>query len=313
MRGYIARRLLATIPVVTVVAIFVFLLLRLSGGDPAAVIAGDSATTQQVQEIRLKLGLERPIVEQFVIWVGRILRGDFGESYFFKKTVAELIRDRLEPTVALAICTLILAVAMAVPLGVVAAVRRGTWIDRTVMGFSVLGFSVPVFVIGYAFIYLFAIELGWLPVQGYQRLAEGFWGFLERLILPSVTLAVIYVALIARITRASVLEVLGADHVRTARAKGLGSASVLLRHVLRNAAVPIVTVIGLGVALLIGGVVVTESVYGIPGLGRLTVDAVLARDYPTIQAVVLLFSVVYVMINLVVDLTYTLLDPRIRY
>jgi peptide/nickel transport system permease protein len=313
MRGYIARRLLATIPVVTVVAIFVFLLLRLSGGDPAAVIAGDSATTQQVQEIRLKLGLERPIVEQFVIWVGRILRGDFGESYFFKKTVAELIRDRLEPTVALAICTLVLAVAMAVPLGVVAAVRRGTWIDRTVMGFSVLGFSVPVFVIGYAFIYLFAIELGWLPVQGYQRLAEGFWGFLERLILPSVTLAVIYVALIARITRASVLEVLGADHVRTARAKGLGSASVLLRHVLRNAAVPIVTVIGLGVALLIGGVVVTESVYGIPGLGRLTVDAVLARDYPTIQAVVLLFSVVYVMINLVVDLTYTLLDPRIRY
>ena len=313
MRGYIARRLLATIPVMTVVAIFVFLLLRLSGGDPAAIIAGDSATTQQVAEIRVKLGLERPIGEQFVIWVGRILRGDFGESYFFKKTVAELIRDRLEPTVALAICTLVLAVAMAVPLGVVAAVRRGTWIDRTVMGFSVLGFSVPVFVIGYALIYLFAIELGWLPVQGYQRLADGFWGFLERLILPSVTLAVIYVALIARITRASVLEVLGADHVRTARAKGLGEANVLVRHVLRNAAVPIVTVIGLGVALLIGGVVVTESVYGIPGLGRLTVDAVLARDYPTIQAVVLLFSVVYVMINLVVDLTYTLLDPRIRY
>jgi len=313
MLGYIARRLLATIPVMTVVAIFVFLLLRLTGGDPAAIIAGDSATTQQVQEIRIKLGLDRPIAEQFVIWVGRIVRGDFGESYFFKKTVAELIRDRLEPTMALAVCTLILAVAMAVPLGVVAAVSRGTWIDRTVMGFSVLGFSVPVFVIGYALIYLFAIELGWLPVQGYQRLAEGFWGFLERLILPSVTLAVIYVALIARITRASVLEVLGADHVRTARAKGLGSASVLLRHVLRNAAVPIVTVIGIGVALLIGGVVVTESVYGIPGLGRLTVDAVLARDYPTIQAIVLLFSVVYVMINLLVDLTYTLLDPRIRY
>ena len=313
MRDYIAPRILATIPVVTVVAMFVFLPLRLAGGDPAAIIAGDSATTQQVEDIRVKLGLERPIAEQFVIWVGRIVRGDFGESYFFKKTVAELIRDRLEPTMALAACTLILAVAMAVPLGVVAAVSRGTWIDRSVMGFSVLGFSVPVFVIGYAFIYLFAIELGWLPEQGYQRLADGFGGFLERLILPSVTLAVIYVALIARITRASVLEVLGADHVRTARAKGLGSASVLLRHVLRNAAVPIVTVIGLGVALLIGGVVVTESVYGIPGLGRLTVDAVLARDYPTIQAVVLLFSVVYVMINLVVDLTYTLLDPRIRY
>jgi len=297
----------------TVVAIFVFLLLRLTAGDPAAIIAGDSATTQQVAEIRQKLGLERPIVEQFFIWIGRILHGDFGESYFFKKTVVELIRDRLEPTAALAVCTLILAVAMAVPLGVMAAVRRGTWIDRAVMGFSVLGFSVPVFVIGYALIYLYVIDLGWLPVQGYQRLAEGFWGFLERLILPSLTLAVIYVALIARITRASLLEVLGADHVRTARAKGLGNASVLLRHVLRNAAVPIVTVIGLGVALLIGGVVVTESVYGIPGLGRLTVDAVLARDYPTVQAVVLLFSMVYVMINLLVDLTYTLLDPRIRY
>ena len=313
MLGYIVRRLLATIPVMTVVAIFVFLLLRLTAGDPAAIIAGDSATTQQVAEIRQKLGLERPIVEQFCIWIGRILHGDFGESYFFKKTVVELIRDRLEPTAALAVCTLILAVAMAVPLGVVAAVRRGTWVDRAVMGFSVLGFSVPVFVIGYALIYLFAIELGWLPVQGYQPLADGFWGFLERLILPSVTLAVIYVALIARITRASLLDVLGADHVRTARAKGLGSASVLLRHVLRNAAVPIVTVIGIGMALLIGGVVVTESVYDIPGLGRLTVDAALARDYPTIQAVVLLFSVAYVMINLLADLTSTLLDPRIRY
>jgi len=313
MLGYIVRRILATVPVVTVVAILAFLLLRLTTGDPAAIIAGDSATTQQVAEIRVKLGLERPIVEQFVIWIGRVVRGDFGESYFFKKTVAELIRDRLEPTAALAVCTILLAVALAVPLGVLAAAQRGTWIDRAVMGFSVLGFSVPVFVIGYALIYLFAIELAWLPVQGYQRLAEGFWGFLERLILPSLILAVIYVALIARITRASVLEVLGADHVRTARAKGLGGTSVLFRHVLRNAAVPIVTVIGLGVALLIGGVVVTESVYGIPGLGRLTVDAVLARDYPTVQAVILLFSVVYVVINLLVDLTYTFLDPRIRY
>jgi len=312
MFGYIARRILATIPVISVVAVFVFLLLRLSG-DPAAIIAGDSATTQQVAEIRVKLGLERPLVQQFAIWIGRVVRGDFGESFFFKKQVAELIRERLEPTAALAVCTLILAVLIAVPLGVLAAAKRGTWIDRGVMGFSVLGFSVPVFVIGYALIYLFAIELAWLPVQGYQHLAEGFWGFLERLILPSVTLAVIYVALIARITRTSVLEVMGTDHVRTARAKGLGEGAVLLRHVLRNAAVPIVTVIGLGVALLIGGVVVTESVYGIPGLGRLTVDAVLARDYPTVQAVILLFSVAYVLINLLVDLTYTFLDPRIRY
>jgi peptide/nickel transport system permease protein len=313
MLGYIGRRLLATIPVLTVVAVFVFLLLRLTGGDPAAVIAGDNATSQQVSEIRTRLGLDRPLVEQFVIWISSVLRGDLGESFFFKKKVVELIVERLEPTVALATCTTVLAVLTAVPLGVVAGYRRGTWIDRGVMALSVFGFSVPVFVIGYALIYLFAIELSWLPVQGYQRLGDGFLGFIYRLILPSVTLAVVLVALIARITRASVLEVLGADHVRTARAKGLAEPPVLLRHVLRNAAVPIVTVIGLGVAVLIGGVVVTESVYSIPGLGRLTVDAVLARDYPTIQAVVLLFSVVYVLINLLVDLTYTVLDPRIRY
>ena len=296
-----------------VVAITVFMLLRLTTGDPAAIIAGDNATSQDVAAIRTKLGLDRPIARQFVIWIGNVVRGDFGESFFFKKPVAELIVGRLQPTVSLALCTLILAVSMAVPLGVVAAWRRGGWIDRGVMGLAVLGFSVPTFVVGYVLIYLVAIQLGWLPVQGYQRLEEGVGGFLERLILPSVTLATIYVALIARITRASVLEVLNADHVRTARAKGLGELAVLVRHVLRNAAVPIVTVIGLGVALLIGGVVVTESVYAIPGLGRLTVDAVLARDYPTVQAVILLFSAVYVLINLLVDLTYTFLDPRIRY
>jgi peptide/nickel transport system permease protein len=313
MAAYIARRMLATIPVMAVVAVVVFLLLRLTTGDPAAIIAGDNATSQDVAAIRAHLGLDRPIAEQFVIWIGRIARGDLGESFFFKRQVTELIIERLEPTLALAVATLVLAVSLAVPLGVLAACKRGTWIDRALMGFSVLGFSVPVFVIGYVLIYLFAIELGWLPVQGYQRIADGVGGFLERLVLPSVTLAFIYVALIARITRASVLEVLGADYVRTARAKGLGDLPVLARHVVRNAAVPIVTVIGLGVALLIGGVVVTESVYSIPGLGRLTVDAVLARDYPTVQAVILLFSVVYVLINLLVDLSYVLLDPRIRY
>jgi peptide/nickel transport system permease protein len=296
-----------------VVAITVFLMLRLTTGDPAAIIAGDNATSADVAAIRAKLGLDRPIPQQFVIWITNVARGDFGESFFFKKPVAELIAGRLQPTFALAICTLIFAVSMAVPLGVLAAWRRNTWIDRGVMGFSVLGFSVPTFVIGYVLIYLVAIQLGWLPVQGYQRLEEGFGGFIQRLVLPSFTLAVVYVALIARITRASVLEVMNADHVRTARAKGLGELAVLLRHVLRNAAVPIVTVIGIGVALLIGGVVVTESVYAIPGVGRLTVDAVLARDYPTVQAVILLFSMVYVVVNLVVDLTYTFLDPRIRY
>ncbi|HEV8438412.1 MAG TPA: ABC transporter permease [Methylomirabilota bacterium] len=313
MYRYIARRLVATIPVMAVVATFVFLLLRLTTGDPAAIIAGDNATAQDVAGVRAKLGLDRPIVQQFVIWLGNMARGDLGESFFFKRKVTDLILDRLEPTVSLATCTVVLAVLLAVPLGVTAAYKRGTWIDRLVMGISVLGFSVPAFVIGYLLIYAFAIQFAWLPVQGYQRLSEGFGGFIEHLVLPSITLAVIYVALIARITRGSVLEVLNADYVRTARAKGLADLGVLLRHVLRNAAVPIVTVIGLGIALLIGGVVVTESVFAIPGLGRLTVDAVLARDYPTVQAVVLLFSLVYVLINLLVDLTYTFLDPRIRY
>jgi peptide/nickel transport system permease protein len=313
MLAFIGKRLLATIPVMAVVAILVFAMLRLTPGDPAAILAGASATSQDVVEIRAKLGLDQPILTQFFVWIGRMATGDFGESFFFKKQVAELIAGRIEPTLMLSLTTMVLSILVAVPLGVLAAYRQGTWIDRIVMGFAVLGFSVPVFVIGYVLIYVFAIELAWLPVQGYGPLSEGIWGCLQRLVLPSITLSVIYIALIARITRTSLLEVLGEDYIRTARAKGLTNVVVLMRHALRNAAIPIVTVIGIGIALLIGGVVVTESVFNIPGLGRLTVDAVLARDYPTIQAVILLFSFVYVLVNLVVDLLYTVLDPRIRY
>jgi peptide/nickel transport system permease protein len=313
MYGYLFRRLLGTIPVMLVVAVFIFLMLRLTPSDPAAVIAGDNATTEQVAQIRSQLGLDRPMVEQFFIWSGKVLRGDLGESFFFKKTVASLIGERIEPTLSLALFTMVLAVLIAVPLGVLAAHRQGSWIDRIVMGFSVLGFSMPSFVVAYLLIYLFAVWLNWLPVQGYQRIAEGLGGWVRGLVLPSLTLSVIFVALIARMTRTSMLEVLSEDYIRTARAKGQSERKVLFRHALRNAAVPIVTVIGLAVALLIGGVIVTESVFTIPGLGRLTVDAVLARDYPTIQAVILLFSFVYVMINLTVDMMYTLLDPRIRY
>jgi peptide/nickel transport system permease protein len=296
-----------------VVAIFIFLMLRLTPSDPAAIIAGDNANAEQVAQIRSQLGLDQPMLQQFVIWISKVATGDLGESFFFKKTVAALVGERIEPTLSLAFFTIMIAVLVAVPLGVLAAHRQDTWIDRLVMGFSVLGFSLPVFVIGYLLIYVFAIWLNWLPVQGYQHISEGVLGWAQRLILPSTTLSVIYIALIARMTRASVLEVLSEDYIRTARAKGQIERKVLFRHALRNAAVPIVTVIGLGIALLIGGVVVTESLFTIPGLGRLTVDAVLARDYPTIQAVILLFSFVYVMINLAVDLIYTLLDPRIRY
>jgi peptide/nickel transport system permease protein len=313
MLAYIARRLLATIPVMAVVAVLVFSMLRLTPGDPAAIIAGAAGTTQDIIDIRSRLGLDRSIFAQFFVWIGHVLTGDFGESFFFKKQVASLIADRIGPTFALATTTIVLSVLIAVPLGIIAAWKQGTWIDRLVMGFSVLGFSVPVFVVGYVLIYVFAVELSWLPVQGYQPLSEGFWAFLQHLILPSVALSVIYVALIARITRTSVLEVLNEDYIRTARAKGLPDRVVLMKHALRNAAVPIVTIIGIGVALLIGGVVVTESVFSIPGLGRLTVDAVLARDYPTVQAVILLFSAMYVLLNLAVDVAYTFLDPRIRY
>ncbi len=313
MLSYILRRLAATVPVLFTVAVMVFLMLRLTPGDPAAIIAGDNATTQQILDIRTKLGLEQPILQQFFIWLGGLLRGELGESFFFRKTVFELISERIEPTLSLAFLTIVLAVLIAIPLGVIAAYKQGTWIDRIVMGFSVIGFSVPVFVIGYLLIYVFAIKLGWFPVQGYQRIGNGLWPWFRSLVLPACTLSVIYVALIARMTRTSVLEVLSEDYIRTARAKGQTEVKVLFQHALKNAAVPIVTVVGIGVALLIGGVVVTESVYSIPGLGRLTVDAVLARDFPVIQAIILAFSFVYVLINLLVDLSYTIFDPRIRY
>ncbi len=313
MASYLIKRILATIPVMLFVAVFIFLLLRLTPGDPAAMIAGDFATDAQIAEIRTKLGLEEPLYVQFGIWMGNILQFELGESFYYKKNVSELILNRIEPTMSLSFLTIVLTVLIAVPLGTVAAYKQGSWFDRTIMGFSVLGFSVPVFVIGYALIYVFSVKLGWLPVQGYQRMSEGLDGWLYRLILPSVALSVIFVAFIARMTRTSVLEVLGEDYIRTARAKGQTEMRVLMRHALRNAAVPIVTVIGLAIAILIGGVVVTESVFTIPGLGLLTVEAVLNRDFPTIQAVILFFSVVYVLINLLIDVSYTLLDPRIRY
>ena len=313
MLRVIVMRLLATIPVMVIVALFVFLLLRLAPGDPAAVIAGDYASAEDVARIRAELGLDEPIWVQFASWAGRLLQGDLGRSIFSNLEVTTLIGQRLEPTLLLGLCTIVFAVAVAVPLGTLAAARAGGWVDRGIMLFSVGGFSVPVFVLGYGLIYVLAMKLQVLPVQGYRSPFEhGPGPFLRHMVLPVLTLSVIFIALIARMTRASVMETLGEDYVRTARAKGQSEAKILVRHALRNAAVPIVTVIGIGIALLIGGVVVTESVYNIPGLGRLVLDAVLARDYPIIQGLILFFSFVYILVNLAIDLTYTLLDPRIR-
>jgi peptide/nickel transport system permease protein len=311
--AYVMRRLIATLPVMMVVGLFVFSLLYLAPGDPAALIAGDLATADDIAQIREKLGLNDPFLLRFARWSWDLLHGDVGVSIFSNLPVATLIGQRIEPTLALATTTILFAVTFAVPMGIIAAWRAGTWIDRAVMGFAVLGFSFPVFVTAYLLIYVFSIQLEWLPVEGYSNLRDGIGPFLANLALPTVALGSAYMALIARITRTSVLEVLSEDYIRTAHAKGLTAFRVLMGHALKNAGVPIATVIGVGLGLLIGGVVITESVFGIPGIGRLTVDAILARDYPVIQGVILVFSGIYVLVNLLVDLSYAFIDPRIRY
>ena len=313
MLAYIARRVLATIPVMLLVALFVFSLLYIAPGDPAAIIAGDQASPEDVDRIRASLGLDRPFVIRFGEWLWHVVQGDLGVSIFTNLPVTHMISQRIEPTMSLMVLTLLLSLITAIPMGVVAAWQHGTWIDRLVMATAVFGFSTPVFVVGYLLAYIFALQLDWLPVQGFVSISKGLWPCLRNLILPAVALGLVFMALIARITRATMLDVLSQDYVRTARAKGVGERGVLMRHALKNAAVPIVTIVGIGFASLIGGAVVTESVFAIPGLGRLTVDAILRRDYPVIQGVVLLFSFMYVLVNLAVDLLYTLFDPRIRY
>lgn len=311
MLTFLAKRVLGTIPVMAVVALFVFSLLNAASGDPATILAGDNATAADVARIRVQLGLDQPFLARFSIWAWNVLRGDLGISIFSRAPVSQLIADRMQPTLLLALTTMLVAIPVAIPLGVLSAWRAGAWIDRAVMAFAVFGFSFPVFVVAYILVYVFAISLGWLPVQGYAPPSAGLWPCLRSLILPSLSLSVVYIALIARMTRTAMLEVLRQDYVRTARAKGLAEAPVLLGHALKSASVPIVTTIGLGVALLITGVVVTESVYALPGLGRLTTDAIARRDYPVIQAMILLFSFTYMLVNLLVDLAYALLDPRV--
>jgi len=313
MLRYILNRIVSVIPVLLLVAIFVFLLLRLTPGDPAAIIAGDMATAEQLERIRTSMGLNDPLIVQFLRWSGDLLQGNLGVSLISGIPVTDMIAQRLEATVSIAILTILITIFVAIPLGVIAAWKHRSWIDHVTMSFSVLGFSVPVFLVGYVLALIFAITLKWFPVQGYTPLSEGFFSFLQRALLPAITLATIYIALIARMTRAAMLDVLGEDYIRTARAKGVGERRLLFVHALRNGAVPIATVVGTGFALLISGVVVTESVFNIPGIGRLTVDAVLARDYPVIQAMILFTSFVYIIVNLAIDISYSLFDPKIRY
>ncbi|MBX3456347.1 ABC transporter permease [Ferrovibrio sp.] len=313
MLRLIASRLVAAIPVMGMVAILVFLMLRLGPSDPALILAGDTATPEAVAAIRAGLGLDKPLWYQFLVWIGQLLSGDFGLSVFSRQPVIDMVLQRIEPTVSLAFTTLALSIVIAIPAGVLAAWRHDSWLDRLIMTFSVLGFSIPVFVLGYIFIYLFAMQMDWLPVQGFTPIGANLPNFLRQIAMPTLALSFIYIALFARITRSAMLEVLREDYIRTAQAKGLPESVILVKHALRNAAVPIVSVIGIGFALMIGGVVITETVFNIPGIGRLVVDAVLARDYPVIQGVILLLSGVYVLINLLTDIAYILLDPRIRY
>ena len=313
MLAYVVKRILATIPVLLVVAVLIFLLLHLGPNDPAAVIAGDFAQPEHIAQIRERLGLDEPLYIQFGEWLWRVLHGNLGTSIFNDREVTQLILQRVEPTIALTLSTIAFAVVVGVPMGVIAAWKAGSLLDRLVMVVAVMGFSLPVFVLGYILVFTFALNLQLVPVQGYTSYHEGIWPFIRSLILPTLSLGMIYVALIARMTRASVIEVLNQDYIRTARAKGLTTPPILLIHALKNAAIPIVTTIGLGIALLISGVVVTETVFALPGVGRLTVDAIVRKDYPVIQGVLLVFTVVYVLINLLVDLSYSLFDPRIRY
>lgn len=313
MLAYTLKRLAAAVPVMLIVAIITFMLMHIGPVDPASRIAGELATPAEVEKIRAAMGLDRPLAHQFFGWLGNVVTGDLGTSILNKTPVLDLVGQRIEPTLSITLFTIVFAVVLAVPMGVLAAWNAGTWIDHLIMALAVVAFSMPVFLVGYLMIYQFSIELRWLPVQGYKPLGDGVVPYLRHLVLPVVSLGLVFLALIARMTRATMLEVLNQDYIRTARAKGLGNTRILVLHALKNAANPIVTTIGFGIAALIGGVVVTETVFSIPGIGRLTIDAVIRRDFPVIQGVILLFSLAYVLINLAIDLSYALFDPRIRY
>ena len=314
MLAFVVRRLAALVPVLFVVAVFVFSLIHITPGDPAAYMLGPSASPAEVEHLRGVLGLNLPLYQQFVIWLGHALRGDLGQSIFMGIPVSVSIAQRLEPTFLLTLLAVIFMVAIGIPAGTLAATRRNTLADQAVMALAVLGLSVPSFWLGLNLILLVGVKLRWLPVAGYVPLAQGgVWASVRTLLMPAVSLGFINAALIARITRSSMLDVLGLDFVRTARAKGLPRAAVIWRHALANAILPVLTAVGNTFTVLLGGLVVTEQVFAIPGVGQLVINAVLRRDYPVIQGAVLYVVTLYIVINIGLDVLYAAADPRIKY
>lgn len=310
--NYIVKRILSLIPVLFVVSVVIFLIIHMTPGDPASIILGQEASQEQIEELREQLGLNKPIYEQYVSWIGGVFQGDFGTSIFMKQSVLSAIIEHVQPTLSLAILAQIISLFIAIPLGIAAANRRGSLADSSIMGVSLMGMSVPSFLLGLFLILLFGVQLGWLPVAGYKPLSDGFITHLKYLIMPAISLGAIQAALIARMTRTSMLEVLNTNYIKTAKAKGVKNRSIVYRHALRNAFLPILTVVGQTFGTLVAGAVVTETIFNIPGIGQLIINSVERRDYAVIQGVVLFVTFAYVFLNLLIDLLYGIIDPRVR-
>lgn len=312
MKTYLIKRLLSVIPVLFIVSTIVFLILHFTPGDPAIVILGDEASQEEVDDLRQKLGLDRPVYVQYASWILNALQGDLGDSFYMNETVIEAIKSHLWPTISLGIMAELIAIFLAIPLGILAARRKGSATDQSVMAFSLLGMSIPNFLLSLFLILMFSVTLRWLPVAGYEPLSEGFWTHIKYLILPAFALGTAHAALIARMTRSSMLEVLNANYIKTARAKGVRERLVIYKHALRNAFLPILTVTGQSFLSLMGGTAIVESIFAIPGIGQLIVNAVMRRDYAVVQGAVLYVTFAFVFINLAVDLLYGIVNPQVR-
>jgi len=313
MTRYLASRFAGMVIVMLLVATLVFLITRHAPGDPAAVMLGEQATAADIAQLRASYGLDKPLPVQFAYWLGELARGNLGQSIFLQRPVTQALAERAEPTFFLTMFAMAIAMVIGIPCGIAAAVWRNSWIDQTFSGFAMLGASIPSFWLGLILMQMFAVSLGWFPVAGYGDPGVPLSNRLHHLVLPAIVLGVVNSALILRFSRASMLDVLGEDYIRTARAKGVSERRVVLHHALRNALIPVVTVLGLTFALLIGGAIVTETVFGLPGIGNLVVSAVLRRDYPVIQGALLVIAGMYVLINFLIDLLYLAIDPRVKY